>query len=240
MRNGPRMANRLLKALSGAEYSRLSPKLRMVELPRGEVLYNAGDHANFAYFPIGGVVSLLSTTESGGVIEVGMVGSEGTTCLPGITHQQEMPYRVLVQVGGQALRIEADAVRKEFIRGGRLHDLLICHTHSLFAEITQSAVCNRFHLAEARFCRWLLSMQDRVGSELPLTHEIISYMLGADRSNVTRIARTLQDGGSISYKYGSITILDRARLEAASCECYRVVKHSIAQCLAAQPNVCSV
>lgn len=233
MKNGPRMGNRLLKALSGAEYGRLSPKLRMVELPRGEVLYNAGDRANFAYFPIAGVVSLLSTTNSGGVIEVGMVGSEGTTCLPGITHQQEMPYRVLVQIGGHALRIEADAVRKEFIRGARLHDLLICHTHSLFAEITQSAVCNRFHLAEARFCRWLLSMQDRVGSELPLTHEIISYMLGADRSNVSRIARTLQDGGSIRYKYGSITILDRTRLEAASCECYRVVKQSVAQCLAA-------
>ena len=227
------MANRLLKALSAVEYGRLSSKLQLVELPSGEVLYNVGDRVGFVYFPISGVVSLLSTTESGDVIEVGMVGSEGTTCLPGITHQQEMPYRVLVQIGGRALRIEADAVRKEFIRGRRLHDLLICHTHSLFAEITQSAVCNRFHLAEARFCRWLLSMQDRVGSELPLTHEIISYMLGADRSNVSRIARTLQDGGSIRYKYGSITIIDRMRLETASCECYRVVKQSVRQCLAA-------
>jgi CRP-like cAMP-binding protein len=205
----------------------------MVELPRGEVLYNAGDRADFIYFPIGGVVSLLSTTESGGVIEVGMVGSEGTTCLPGITHQQEMPYRVLVQIGGHALTIEAEAVRKEFNRGGRLQDLLICHTHSLFAEIAQSAVCNRFHLAEARFCRWLLSMQDRVGCELPLTHEIISYMLGADRSNVSRIAKTLQDSGSIRYKYGSITILDRTRLETSSCECYRIVKQSVRHCLAA-------
>ena len=200
--------------LAAVEYGRLSPRLRMVQLPTGEVLYNAGDRADFVYFPISGVVSLLSTTESGEVIEVAMVGSEGTTCLPVITHQQEMPYRLLVQIAGHALRIEADTVRKEFVRGGRLHDLLICHTHSLFSEITQSAVCNRFHLAESRFCRWLLSMQDRVGSELPLTHEIISYMLGADRSNVSRIAKTLQDGGSIRYKYGSITILDRAGLEA--------------------------
>jgi CRP-like cAMP-binding protein len=233
MKVAPRMGNRLLKALSAVEYGRLSPKLRLVELPRGEVLYNSGDRADFVYFPISGVMSLLSTTESGEVIEVGMVGSEGTTCLPVITRQQEMPYRVLVQIAGDALKIEADAVREEFIRGGRLHDLLICHTHSLFAEITQSAVCNRFHVAEARFCRWLLSMHDRVGSEIPLTHEIISYMLGADRSNVTRIARTLQDGGSIRYKYGSITILDRARLEAASCECYAVVKQSAMRCLAA-------
>src|ERR1041384_1589666 len=230
MRLPPEVGNHLLDALPTLEYRRLISRMRLVELPRGKVLYNAGDDADAAYFPVRGVVSLLSTTESGEIIEVGMVGSEGTTCLPVITHQQEMPYRLLVQIAGHALRIEADAVRKEFVRGGRLHDLLICHTHSLFSEITQSAVCNRFHLAEARFCRWLLSMQDRVGSELPLTHEIISYMLGADRSNVSRIAKTLQDGGSIRYKYGSITILDRARLEAASCEGYRVVKQSVRQC----------
>ena len=234
MKVGPRMGNRLLKTLSAVEYGRLSPRLRMVQLPTGEVLYNAGDRADFVYFPISGVVSLLSTTESGEVIEVAMVGSEGTTCLPVITHQQEMPYRLLVQIAGHALRIEADTVRKEFVRGGRLHDLLICHTHSLFSEITQSAVCNRFHLAEARFCRWLLSMQDRVKSDtLPLTHEIISNMLGAERSNVTRIARTFQNNGSIQYRYGSITILNRAGLEAASCECYAVVKQSIRRCRAA-------
>ena len=111
MKVGPRMGNRLLKTLSAVEYGRLSPRLRMVQLPTGEVLYNAGDRADFVYFPISGVVSLLSTTESGEVIEVAMVGSEGTTCLPVITHQQEMPYRLLVQIAGHALRIEADTVR---------------------------------------------------------------------------------------------------------------------------------
>src|SRR5437870_13072183 len=106
--------------------------MRMLQLPTREVLYNDGDRDGFVYFPISGVVSLLSTTESSEVIEVGMVGSEGTTCLPVITHQQEIPYRVLVQIAGEALKIDADVVRKEFIRGGRLHDSLICYTHSLF------------------------------------------------------------------------------------------------------------
>ena len=234
MKAFPNVRNRLLQALSAEEFGRLGPKLRPVHLVRGEVLYNAGDRAESVYFPLSGVVSLLSTTESGEVVEVGMVGNEGTTCIPVITHQQEMPYRVLIQIAGDALRIDAEAVREEFIRGRRLHNLLICYTHSLFAQIAQSAVCNRFHLAEARFCRWLLCMHDRMDSNtLPLTHEIISNMLGAERAHISRTASALQNAGLIRYQRGSITILDRQGLEATSCECYAVVKQSATRCLAA-------
>ena len=136
------VGNRVLDALPTSEYRRLIIRMRPVELPRGKVLYNAGDRAEAAYFPISGVVSLLSTTESGEIIEVGMVGNEGTTCVPVITHQQEMPYRVVVQIAGRAVKIDSESVRREFLCGGRFHDLLICYTHSLFAEITQSAVCS--------------------------------------------------------------------------------------------------
>jgi CRP-like cAMP-binding protein len=234
MKAFPHVRNRLLQALSAEEFGRLTPKLRPVQLVRGEVLYNAGDRAESVYFPLSGVVSLLSTTESGEVVEVGMVGNEGTTCIPVITHQQEMPYRVLIQIAGNALRIDAEAVREEFIRGRRLHNLLICYTHSLFAQIAQSAVCNRFHLAEARFCRWLLCMHDRMDTDtLPLTHEIISNMLGAERAHISRTASALQNAGLIRYQRGSITILDRQGLEATSCECYAVVKQSATRCLAA-------
>ena len=226
--------NRLLQALSNEEYRRFASKLQPIHLTRGKVLYDAGDRADFVYFPLSGVVSLLSSTENGEVVEVGVIGNEGTTCVPVITHAQEMPYRVLIQIPGEAVRCRAEAVREEFIRAGRLHNLLICYTHSLFAQIAQSAVCNRFHMAEARFCRWLLCMHDRVQADtLPLTHEIISNMLGVERAHVSRIAQTLQTTGLISYKRGAITVLDRYGLEAGSCECYQVVKQQAARCLAA-------
>lgn len=228
------ITNSILSALSGDERRRLAVRLQPVHLPRGRVLYDVGDRAEFVYFPLNGVVSLLSSTEAGEMVEVGMVGNEGTTSVPAITHAQEMPYKALIQIAVDAMRCEANAVRDEFVRGGKLHNLLICHTHSLFAQITQSAVCNRFHQAEARFCRWLLCMHDRVDSDtLPLTHEIISNMLGAERAHVSRTAQALQNSGLISYQRGSITILDRRRLEAASCECYTVVKQQITHCLAA-------
>lgn len=234
MRSPRENQNRLLQALSNDEYRRLAAKLQPFHLTRGKVLYDAGDRADFVYFPLSGVVSLLSSTENGEVVEVGVIGNEGTTCIPVIRHAQEMPYRLLIQIPGEAVRCRAEAVREEFVRGARLHNLLICYTHSLFAQIAQSAVCNRFHMAEARFCRWLLCMHDRVeGNTLPLTHEIISNMLGVERAHVSRIAQTLQTSGLISYKRGSITVLDRYGLEAGSCECYQVVKQQAARCLAA-------
>jgi CRP-like cAMP-binding protein len=226
--------NQLLETLSKEEFERLRRRLQPVPLPRGRILYDVGDNAGYVYFPISGVVSLLSITESGEMVEVGMVGKEGTTCIPVITHQQHMPYRLLIQIAGEAVRIEAKAARDEFLRGGRFHHLLICHTHSLFAQIAQSAVCNRFHMADARFCRWLLEMHDRVESnDLQLTHEIVSNMLGVERAHVSRTARALQKAGLISYRYGEITIRNRNGLEAAACECYRVVKQTVTDCLAA-------
>jgi CRP-like cAMP-binding protein len=224
----------MLRALSAEEYGRLASRMKYVDLSTGQVLYNSGDRAEFVYFPLSGVVSLLSSTEAGEVVEVGMVGNEGTTCIPAVSHTQEMPYRLLIQVPGDALRCEAKVVRNEFVRGGELHRQLICHMNSLFAQIAQSAVCNRFHFLESRFCRWLLCMRDRIDSDtLPLTHEIISNMLGAERAHISRTAQALQKARLISYKRGSITILDRPGIERASCECYEVVRQQEIHCLAA-------
>jgi CRP-like cAMP-binding protein len=208
--------------------------MEVIHIPRGRVLYEAGSRAEFVYFPLSGVVSLLSITPNEEMVEVGMVGNEGTTWVPVINHAQALPYKVLIQISADAVRCEADAVRNEFLRGGRLHSLLTCHTHSLFAQISQSAVCNRFHSTESRFCRWLLSVHDRVGSDtLALTHEIISNMLGAERAHTSRTAKALQNRGLITYTPGMITILDRGAIEATSCGCYEIVKQQAAVCLAA-------
>lgn len=228
------LANRLLGSLSASDCRRLSAGSRVVNLVTGRLLYAAGDHAEFVYFPLSGVVSLLSSTQAGEMVEVGMIGNEGTTFIPVIGHSQELPYRMLIQGPGEALKCDAELVREEFVRAGKLHQLLICYAHTLFAQLSQSAVCNRYHSTEARLCRWLLSMDDRMPSGvLPLTHEILSNMLGAERAHTSRTAKALQKAGLINYVPGSIEILNRAGLESASCECYRVVKRQVSHCLAA-------
>jgi CRP-like cAMP-binding protein len=226
--------NRLLAALPREEYERLSPHLELVRLAPGKILYNAGDIARYAYFPKGGMLSLLSTTEGGRTIEVGMIGNEGMTGIPIILRSEVAPYQVMVQLAGNALRIRGDALRAEFNRGGRLQDLLLRYAHALLIQVAQSAACNRFHTVEERLCRWLLVSRDRVHTDvIHLTQEFLSHMLGVPRTSVTMIAGKLQGQGLIRYSRGKIVILDRPAMEAASCECYRLVREEIKHFFAA-------
>lgn len=223
--------NRILAALPVEERERLLPNLESVHLHKGRIIYEAGDAANFAYFVCQGMISLLSTTEDGEIIEVAMVGSEGVTGIPIILRVNKIPYRAMVQLPVDALRIKAEALKAEFDRGGRFQHLLLCYTHALFTQVAQSAVCNRFHTVEERLCRWLLVSRDRVGSDtFELTQEFIAHMLGMPRSGVSGTAKALQKAGLISYSRGRITILDRRGLEKSSCECYRIVKDAVENC----------
>ena len=228
----PPANNRLLSALPREEYERLLPHLEPVRLHKGRIIYEAGDTAHSAFFVNGGMISLLSTTEQGEVIEVAMVGSEGVTGIPIVLRVNRMPYRAMVQLPVDALRIKAPVLRQEFDRGGRFQHLLLCYTHALFTQVAQSAVCNRFHSVGERLCRWLLVSRERVGSDsFDLTQEFIAHMLGMPRSGVSAAAGALQKAGLIGYSRGRITILDREGLEEASCECYGVVADAIKNCL---------
>lgn len=231
---GVAFGNGLLSALPRAEYERLAPHLEMVRLTPGKILYNAGETVRHAYFLKGGMVSLLSTTEDGRTIEVGMIGSEGMAGVPLILRSSAAPYQVMVQLAGNALRVRGEALREEFDRGGKLQDLLLRYTHSLLIQVAQSAACNSFHTVEQRLCRWLLVGRDRVQADtLQLTQEFLSHMLGVQRTSVTLIAGALQQEGLIRHSRGRITILDRRGLEAASCECYRRVREGVSQFLVA-------
>jgi CRP-like cAMP-binding protein len=231
---GLQSGNRLLAALPREEYARLSPHLEVVRLTPGKILYHAGDTVGHAFFPKAGMICLLSTTETGRTIEVGMIGNEGMSGISIILRSAVTPCRIMVQLAGDAFRLRGDVLRAEFNRGGRFQDLLLRYTHALLIQIAQSAACNGFHTVEERLCRWLLVSRDRVQTDtIHLTQEFLSLMLGVPRTSVTMIAVGLQKQGLIRYSRGKISILDRRRLEAASCECYRLVREEIGPFLAA-------
>jgi CRP-like cAMP-binding protein len=141
-----------------------------------------------------------------------------------------MPHLVVTQLPCTALRIEPDRLKAEFDLGGQIHDLLLLYTDTLITQLSQSASCNMFHTVKERLCRWLLVARDRVQSDsLCLTQEFVSQMIGAPRTSVTTLAGSLQKEGLIHYHRGKIIILDHAGLEAAACECYGIVKKSIAR-----------
>ncbi len=218
------LGNRLLAALSPSEHERFCSRLEMVYLTRSKILYSAGDTINYTYFPVTGLISLLSVMEDGRTMEVAMVGNEGAVGIPVILRALTTPYEVIVRSPARALRIRAGLMREEFDRGGRLQDLLLRYTNALLLQVSQSTVCNYFHPIEKRLCRWLLITRNCLQSNtFYLTQELISQMLGAPRSGVTMAAGQLQKKGLIRCNRGKITILKQRELSMAACECYRLV-----------------
>lgn len=229
--------NRILAALPSDEYQRLLPHLKPVTLEYKQVLYEPHKTIRYGYFPEDSVISMVSTVIDKTVVEVGLAGREGMVCVATFLGANSSPHQGIVQGQGSAMRIKASVLREEFKRGGRLQDLLLRYTQAHLVQIAQTSVCNRLHALEARLSRWLLMMHDRVdGDEFLLTQDIISIMLGAQRTGVTDAAGSLQKKGIISYSRGRLTILDRQKLEETACECYLIVREEYDRLTGAQTH----
>jgi CRP-like cAMP-binding protein len=217
--------NRLLSALPQDEYERLRPNLQPVSFSLGEVVYEFGGQLDYVFFPTTSIVSLLYTMENGSSAEMGLTGNDGVVGIALFMGGGTMPNRAVVQSAGSAFKMKAKVLQTEFAEGGTFQRLLLRYTQALITQISQTAVCNRLHSVEQQLCRWLLLSHDRLNTnELVMTQELIADMLGVRREGVTVAAGRLQDDSAISYVRGHIRILNRAKLEATVCECYRVVK----------------
>ena len=217
--------NHLLAALPEADYNLLLPRLELVDLPLGKILYESGHVFTNVYFPTTAIVSLLYVLENGASTEIAVVGNEGVVGIALFMGGESTPSRAVVQSAGEGYRLRGGLLKTEFTMGGDLQHLLLLYTQALITQMAQTAVCNRHHSLEQQLCRWLLLSMDRLPSnELTMTQELIANMLGVRREGVTEAAGRLQEAGLIHYSRGKITVLDRPRLEQRVCECYAVVK----------------
>ncbi|HKH91628.1 MAG TPA: Crp/Fnr family transcriptional regulator [Gemmatimonadaceae bacterium] len=218
-------ANLLLSALAHTDRERLLPGLEPVELALGDVLHESSGRLEHAYFPTSAVVSMLYTMEDGATAEVGRCGNDGVVGVSLFLGGDTTPSRAVVQIAGAAMRMRARTLQAEFARGGSLQQQLLRYTQAFITQVAQTAVCNRLHSVEKRLCRMLLLSHDSAKTdELLMTQELIAGILGGRRESVTVAAAHLQDAGLIRYWRGHIRVLDRAGLERAACECYRVVR----------------
>jgi CRP-like cAMP-binding protein len=214
-------ANGLLAALPRLDFQRLRAELELVQLSYGEVLYEPGARIRHVYFPNDAVVSLLVVVEQK-ALEITLVGRDGMVGIPLALGTELAPVRALVQGSGSALRMKASSFREELERCVALQREVYRYAYTKLVQARQTAACNRFHQVDQRLARWLLMTHDRVrGNRVFLTHEFLADMLGVRRVGVTNAATDLQRRGLIEYHRGDIRILDRRRLEAAACSCYR-------------------
>jgi CRP-like cAMP-binding protein len=217
--------NHILDALPAAERQRIFPHLKLVALPLGAVLYEAGDALRHIYFPTDSIVSLLYVLENGSSAEICVVGNDGVIGVSLFMGGETTTSRAIVQSAGSAYRLSGRRLKLEFERQGETMHILLRYTQALITQMAQTAVCNRHHTVDQQLARWLLLSLDRLqDNKLTMTQELIADMLGVRREGVTDSAGKLQKLGVITYSRGTIQVLDRRRLEHLSCECYGVVK----------------
>src|SRR6202051_2599877 len=208
--------NQLLGALEPASRKRIDPHLEAVEFTLGEMVCDAGGLLKHAYFPQGSVLSLLTVLENGAAIETANIGREGAFGLFAAMYSRVSFNRCIVQLAGHTVPCPIELLQYEFRNSEHVRDLFVSYSETLLSQVQQTVACNSVHTTEERMCRWLLMMHDRAGGEsLTYTHEFLAHILGANRKSVTLAAQSVQAAGLISYRRGTMQVLDRAGLEQA-------------------------
>ena len=224
----PPVQNRLLAAVPPAEFAVVARSLEPVQLGLRQVLFLPGEPIEAVYFPVSGLVSAFTDTFQGGhglAVEVAAIGRDGMLGLGLLPDANCLPFRALCQIPGAAYRAPLPAFCELADSLPGFRSLLWRYTQFAFGRLAHVSACNLLHPVERRCARRLLDVHDQVGERsFRLTHEFLAEMLGARRSTVTAAVRRLADRGLLEYRWGRMTILDRAGLEAAGCACYRRIR----------------
>ena len=219
------MKNLLLSLFSPSDLKRLESHLKPARFEQHYVLFEADEEISHVYFPTSAVVSLVVTLSSGDMIEAAMVGNDGVVGASAALDGKIAPSRGIIQLGGEIVVCDIDALKSIALQSPKMLALLIRHEQAVFAQAQQSAACFATHRVEARLCRWLLRARDLSGSDkLTFTQEYLAEMLGVRRTSVTAVAHTLQEAGLIKYARGKIQIMNAKELQESACECYGSVK----------------
>jgi CRP-like cAMP-binding protein len=219
--------NTLLSMLSRVEDSFLFDNLQEFSADRHTVLQRAGEITEHVYFPLSGMVSFLTVMNDGTAVETASVGYDNAAGCNTALSGRNANCQLIVQLDMKALRIRSQLFRAAYEKGAGIRHIVQVSSELLIEQVQQTAACHALHAAEQRLGRWLLQCYDYAGNEfLDLTQDFVSEMLGVRRTTVSQVAATLQSEGLIRYRRGHVTVLDRERLLARSCECYdTVMKH---------------
>ncbi len=227
-----KVGNLWLDSLSNPDRAKIGPHLDHLDFQPGDTLFEPGDDVDRIYFPTEGVISIMTVLPTGQAVETAAIGREGlvgAACGPmnGLSVS-----RAVAQTGGAAASISTDHFSAALTESESLRDALARHTEALLLQVQQTAACNVLHKLEARFARWLLTVQDRThGETLPLTQAQLAEMLGVRRATLAEAAAAMELQGLIRRGRGRVGVLDRKRLEEAACDCYGVVKQISADLL---------
>jgi CRP-like cAMP-binding protein len=220
--------NRLLSSLPAPDLTLLARHFKRVSLDHGAVLQEQEAPVEWVYFPLSGVVSLMSVMQSGEAVESAVVGREGAIGLFADFGPWHACARAIVQAPGVAESIALAQFRTVASQSEPIRRLMLRYKETLSAQTQQTVACNALHSVEQRMARWLLQMADRLDNHaLPITQDTLSQMLGVRRTTVTLVAQKLQHDGMIRYRRGRIEVANRFALQMLACECFATCRRRL-------------
>jgi CRP-like cAMP-binding protein len=190
-----------------------------------QVLYNPGERIREVYFPHDGIIVLLATDRQGRTIESGTVGREGASWISACASAPSMPWETIVAVAGRAHALDIDTLEAELRLNESLRRVLTEYSHALLVASMRTIGCVGLHDVPQRCARWMLQTLDRVSRDrFAVTHEFLAMLMGTTRPTISLVIEKFQREGIVVVERGGITVVDRSKLEDASCECYRIIR----------------
>jgi CRP-like cAMP-binding protein len=215
-----------IAALAPADRRRIEPHLTERPFGQGQMLYDAGEAVEEVWFPMSGVVSLMTILDGDRMIETAAIGREGlvgVTCGP---LNARAASRAIAQIDGVSACCPADVFADALEKSEGIRTALASFTEALFAQVQQTAACNAQHRLDERLARWLLTIHDRAQDDrFTLTQADIAGMLGVRRATVSEVGAELVEKGLIERGRGWVQVTDRKALEGAACGCYGAMRN---------------
>ena len=219
--------NLILATLPQAERESIAVFMEEMPLAQGKILQDAQARAHYIYFLVGGLVSLTTPTGGGEDVETAVVGAEGIVNAVLALGVLAVPCRATVRVCGRAFRLPANHLKPLMEINKAFAAVMLRYLANGMFETAQNVACSSRHTIPQRVARRLLTSHDRLGTATIIcTHEFLSQALGVRRAGVTVELGTLESLGIVQQNRGSLLVKDRARLEARSCDCYRLSRLS--------------
>lgn len=224
--------NRLLASIPEDDWPRLRREIDTIELSQGDILLEQGDRFTHAFFPEEGVISTMASFETGAVVEAAATGAEGMLSVKALLGAATASNRKVVQVPGSAYCVGLKSLERICQKFPSVRETFRAYTQVYLGQILQSVACSGIHSIEERCARWLLMCHDRIDRDrFPLTQEFLADLLGVSRPAVNRVCQMFQSDGAIRYSRGTVSIEDRDKLSALSCECYWAIRRQFDQVL---------
>lgn len=215
--------NLMIKQLIADKFDKLLPAFQLVCLEAGQLIFRPHETIQFVYFPVSAIIAMQIDISDGSSADIVLIGREGMVG-SGVMGGNQNFSRARVKFAGFAYKLPLNIFLSELAQDRAFLKIWMAATRQMILQIAMPTVCSSKHSNEQQFIRWLMNTLDKTqGHSLQVTHQEIADTLGIRRESVTLAAGKLSQEGLIEVTRGQLEVLDRPKLEARACECYRVM-----------------